>query len=92
MRGRAALVLAALLAAGCVPLRVDIQEEGSGYAAVALGKDAEKCAEALTRTQDEARFFCEAHRQRVTLGRAANEPDGDGCRVRLPFWCTGATQ
>lgn len=84
---------AAALALGtaCAPLRVDIAEEAAGgFRATALGEDAEDCRDARQRVADEARYHCQARGLRARLGRVASEADGHGCRVTLPFWCTGA--
>lgn len=78
-----------LLATACAPLRVDIAEEAAGgWRAVAAGEDAERCREARARVADEARYHCKARGLRPRLGTIASAPDGAGCRVSLPFWCT----
>lgn len=89
---RLRLAVAAVLigVAGCAPLRVDISEQAAGLTAVAVGDDAEKCAEARKRTAEEARYYCEVRGRHATLGRAFSEPEGAGCRVELSFWCTGS--
>lgn len=87
------LALAALvaLAAGCVPLRVDIGErERGGYTAVVNGEDREDCLDAPKRAEEEARYFCRIRGLGLTLGQPASEARGEGCRVELPFWCRGS--
>ena len=70
---------------------MDIAEEpAGGFRAAALGDDAEGCREAKARVVDEARYHCQARGLRARLGNVASEADGPGCRVTLPFWCTGA--
>lgn len=86
---RAGVAAALLLLAACAPLRVDISEEAAGgFRAVAHGEDAEGCREARTRVADEARFHCRARGLRPRLGNVTSAPEGSGCRVALPFWCT----
>lgn len=84
---------AALLAglAGCTPLRVDISEQAAGLTAVAIGDDAESCAEARKRTAEEARYYCEVRGRNATLGRAFTEEEGGRCRIELSFWCTNSS-
>ena len=80
----------ALVLAACTPTRVDIVEQpAGGYTAVAYGEDEKTCREARTRVTNEARFHCEARGQRVSLGKMISEGVPQGCRVELPFWCTG---
>lgn len=79
--------------AGCTPLRVDVAEQAAGgFVATAHAGDAEACREAHTRVADEARYHCEVRGAKASLGRVAHEPDGSGCRLELPFWCTGASR
>jgi hypothetical protein len=79
--------------AACTPLRVDVAEQpAGGFVATALGDDAEACRDARTRVAEEARYHCEARGARTSLGKVSSEPDGAGCRVELPFWCTGASR
>lgn len=86
---RGVAIAGLLLAAGCAPLRVDISEEpAGGYRAVAQAEDAEACREARARVADEARYHCKARGMRPRLGNFASTPDGAGCQVSLPFWCT----
>ena len=87
-RVRFALAAVLIGAAGCTPLRVDISEHAAGLTAVAVGDDAESCAEARTRTAEEARYYCKVRGRATTLGRAFTEEQGAGCRIELSFWCT----
>lgn len=88
---RALLGAGALLLAACIPARVDITEEpAGGFIAVAHGEDEKTCREARERARAEARYHCDARGQRTTLGSMVSEGVPTGCRVELPFWCTGS--
>lgn len=85
--------IGALLLAACIPARVDITEDpAGGFVAVAHGEDEKTCREARERVQAEARYHCKARGQRATLGAMASEGVSTGCRVELPFWCTGSAE
>ena len=90
---RRGLLVVALMgaSAACTPLRVDIAEQpAGGFLAAVHGKDKDECREARARATEEARYHCEARGQRTRLGTPAAEAAGAGCRMELPFWCTGA--
>jgi hypothetical protein len=88
---RATLTFAALLLVACMPARVDITEQPSGgFVAVAFGEDEETCRKARERATAEARYHCSARGQRASLGKMISEGVPSGCRVELPFWCTGS--
>lgn len=89
MRTGALLAVAATLTACAVPVRVHIDERGTGYVAVARGANAEKCALARKRVEKEASYFCDVRKQGFTRGRDSTEEDAEsGCRIELTFWCT----
>lgn len=88
--GTVPLVIAVV---GCAPLRVDIAEQpAGGFLATAHGEDAEACRDARARAAEEARYHCQARGAKASLGKMASDADGAGCRVELPFWCTGASR
>ncbi|HUR41444.1 MAG TPA: hypothetical protein VM240_09795 [Verrucomicrobiae bacterium] len=89
MRAGALLAIAATLGACNVPVRVNIDESGTGYVAIARSSGAERCALARERVDKEANYFCEVRKQGFTRGRESSEQVGEsGCRIELTFWCT----
>lgn len=81
---------AALLLAACLPARVEITEQpAGGFTAIAFGEDEAGCRDARERVTEEARYHCRARGRRPSLGRVVGEDGPGGCRVELPFWCTG---
>lgn len=86
------LALAATLVACSAPVRVNIDERGTGYVAVAQTSGAERCELARARVDEEAGYFCEVRKRGFTRGRDSVEGDAEsGCRIELTFWCTVPT-